>query len=145
MMRRVPYRTLGTRYGLSKSAINRHLQSHVSTALRRLEVEMIRSVDVGGPVIEQMRGLNQSALRILGEAEAASDRPTALHAIRECRRNLELIAKLTGELDPRAAGETPGAQLQVTINYVDKAVMTGAAPSPLPEGRRLTDRPAEVR
>ena len=60
-----------------------------------------------------MRSLNGRALRILADAEVAQDRATALHAIRECRRNLELIARLTGELDPRAAGETPGSTLQV--------------------------------
>jgi hypothetical protein len=67
-----------------------------------------------------MRKLNTRALRILQDAEKTKDPAMALSAIRECRRNLELIAKLTGELDPRAAGETPGGSLQVTINYVQK-------------------------
>ena len=42
-------------------------------------------------------------MRILTSAEDAKDHTVALHAVRECWRNLELIAKLTGELDPRAA------------------------------------------
>jgi hypothetical protein len=40
-----------------------------------------------------------------------------------------LIAKLTGELNPRAAGETPGAPLTVVIQYVDKQLaVTADAP-----------------
>ena len=41
----------------------------------------------------------------------------ALHAVRECRRNLELIAKLTGELDPHVAGEGGGQGLVVNVVY----------------------------
>jgi hypothetical protein len=137
LMRRASYRTLQAKYGISKSSIERHVGNHVSAALRRLQSEMTVAAEVGGPVLEQMRGLNARALRILGDAEAAQDRPTALHAIRECRRNLDLIARLTGELDPRAASETPGAPLHVTINYVDKAIMAAPAPTPLPEAARL--------
>jgi hypothetical protein len=89
----------------------------------------------------EMRKLNTRALRILAEVEGTKDHATALTAIRECRRNLELIAKLTGELDPRAAGETPGGSLQVTVIYAAKAAMVVCdtpAPLPaLPEARQL--------
>jgi len=79
-------------------------------------------------------------LRILQNAEETQDHATALTAIRECRRNLELIAKLTGELDPRSAGETSGGSLQVTVVYADRAavlVRDSPAPPALPEGRQL--------
>jgi hypothetical protein len=89
---------------------------------------------IAAPVLEEMRKLNFRALRILYSAEATRDHTTALHAIRECRRNLELIAKLTGELDPRAAGEIPGAPLTVIVQYVEKqAIVAGARPQ-LTEG-----------
>jgi len=55
-----------------------------------------------------MRKLNTRSLKILKAAEEAKDHTVALHAVRECRRNLELIAKLTGELDPQAAGKAGG-------------------------------------
>jgi hypothetical protein len=57
-----------------------------------------------------------------------------LQAIRECRRNLELIARLTGELDPRAAGETPGAPLNITVVYAEKAALVPGGTQALPEG-----------
>jgi hypothetical protein len=121
---RVPLRTIEGRYSVSRSALDRHVQ-HVPKAVQLVA----DAAAIAAPVLGEMRKLNARALRILGDAEAAKDRPTALHAIRECRRNLELIAKLTGELDPRAAGETPGAPLHVTINYVDKQLtVAGDAP-----------------
>ena len=66
-------------------------------------------------------------MRILTSAEDAKDHTVALHAVRECWRNLELIAKLTGELDPRAAGETGGA-LNVTVVYAEKAAVQVSPP-----------------
>lgn len=132
LMRRTPYRVMQSRYKVSKSAIDRHVSGHVSKALRQLAaaegMTLADAAAIAEPVLGEMRKLNARALRILNDAEAAKDRPTALHAIRECRRNLELIAKLTGELDPRAAGETPGAPLHVTINYVDRQLTIGDAP-----------------
>jgi hypothetical protein len=132
-MRRTPYRVMQSRYKVSKSAIDRHVSGHVSKALRQLAaaegMTLADAAAIAEPVLGEMRKLNARALRILNDAEAAKDRPTALHAIRECRRNLELIAKLTGELDPRAAGETPGAPLTVVIQYVDKQLaVTADAP-----------------
>jgi hypothetical protein len=49
------------------------------------------------PTLLEMRRLNQRSLRILAIAEESKDHDVALRAISECRRNLELISKLTGE------------------------------------------------
>ena len=70
------------------------------------------------PTLLEMRRLNQPSLRILAIAEASKDHDVALRAICECRRNLELISRLTGELDPHAAGEAAGQGLIVQVNYV---------------------------
>ncbi len=134
LMARKSYRTIQSRYSVSKSALDRHIGNHVSLALRKLaEAETMSVSDAAGiaqPVLAEMRKLNARAMRILGDAEAAQDHAIALHAIRECRRNLELIAKLTGELDPRMAGEGAGGPLHVTIQYVDKQLAVSAAPPP---------------
>jgi hypothetical protein len=138
-MARTPYRTIERRYSVSRSAIDRHVNQHVSKAFRQLAAaeKLTDAATVAEPVLSQMRDLNARALRILFDAEGAQDRPTALHAIRECRRNLELIAKLTGELDPRAAGETAGSPVTVTIQYVDRQMVVNGTPAPtaLPEAQ----------
>ena len=147
LMARVPYRTIERRYSVSRSAIDRHVTQHVSKALRQLAAaeKLADAATVAEPVLGEMRKLNSRALRILADAETSADRTTALHAIRECRRNLELIAKLTGELDPRAAGETPGGSLTVVVQYVDKAVLVRGDPAPatLPEAGRLNGAPPD--
>lgn len=123
LMRRTPYRTIQKQYGVSKSAIDRHVTQHVSKAFRQLATaeKLTDAAIIIEPVLGEMRKLNARALRILADAEAAKDRPTSLHAIRECRRNLELIARLTGELDPRSAGETPGGAVSINIVYAVQA------------------------
>jgi hypothetical protein len=49
-------------------------------------------------LLEQVKSLQARALTILDKAEASGDLRTALSAIREARGNLELLAKLLGEL-----------------------------------------------
>ena len=45
----------------------------------------------------------------------------------------ELIAKLTGELNPLVAGEETGGALNVTVVYAEKAAVVLNAPKSLPE------------
>ena len=97
------------------------LRELAAAELARAEKSLTEAATIAAPVLGEMRKLNARALHILADAEAAKDRPTALHAIRECRRNLELISRLTGELDPRAAGETPGGPINITVVYAPRA------------------------
>lgn len=137
LMSRVPYRVIEKRYELSKSAIDRHVSRHVSKALRKLttsEMTLSAAAAIAEPVLPQMRKLNARSLAILGQAENAKDRHTALQAVRECRRNLELIARLTGELDTRTLGEGAGAPLNITVSYVNVAARSSKE-APLLEAR----------
>jgi hypothetical protein len=116
--------------------LDRHISGHVTKAIRTLaakEMCLAEAAAVAEPVLSSMRKLNLRSLRILGEAEAAQDRTTALHAIRECRRNLELIAKLTGELDLCAMGEAAAGPITVVVQYVDKAALVVAESASGPE------------
>jgi hypothetical protein len=60
--------------------------------------EEIAQADV---LLDQMQDLQARTLAILEAAEATKQHRTALSAIREARSNLELLAKLLGELDER--------------------------------------------
>jgi hypothetical protein len=68
------------------------------------------------PTLRAVRRLNARAVKILEQAEQSGDHATALNAIREVRRGLELVARLTGELDPRSS---ESGNLQVIIQYAD--------------------------
>jgi hypothetical protein len=136
VMRRVPYREIAERYGLDKSSLTRHLRHHVSPALRKLasnEMTLVEAGAIAEPVLLEMRKLYRRCLGMLDKAEEAKDYATALHAVRECRRNLELIAKLTGELNPVAPGEEAGGALNVTVVYADKAAIVASGSKALPE------------
>jgi len=65
-----------------------------------------RDIDAGENLLEQARGLHARALGILERAEAAGQLETALKAIREVRGILELLGKLSGQIEERGAGKT---------------------------------------
>jgi hypothetical protein len=69
-----------------------------------------------------VRDLQVRTFAILEAAEASEQHRTALSAIREARGNLELLAKLLGELDER-----PLVNLHVSPEWVElRAVIVGA-------------------
>jgi hypothetical protein len=73
-------------------------------------------------LLDQVRELQDKALGILDKAEKAGELRTALSAIREARGNLELLAKLLGELDER-----PVVNLTVSPEWLElRAVIVGA-------------------
>lgn len=57
-------------------------------------------------LISQIRELQARTLRILRRAEAAGRTDTALKVMREVRCNMELLARLTGQLDRSQPGIT---------------------------------------
>ena len=83
--------------GLTKSAVARHAAEHLREALAKAEgaKEPARADDL----LPEMRTLQRVTLGILAKAAAADDLRTALGAIREARGNLELLAKLAGQLE----------------------------------------------
>jgi hypothetical protein len=73
-------------------------------------------------LLEQVRGLQSRAYGILDKAEGTGELRTALGAIREARGNLELLAKLLGELDER-----PTVNITVSPEWLElRTVIVGA-------------------
>ena len=69
-----------------------------------------------------MRSLQARTLAILEAAEETSEHRIALSAIREARSNLELLAKLLGELDDR-----PQVNILISPEWLElRAVIVGA-------------------
>jgi hypothetical protein len=88
-------RAVTRQYGLSKDAVRRHT-AHIPELLVKASQAM--EIAEADGLIDQMRDLQQHALGILEKAEEAEDLRTALGAISQARGNLELLAKLQGEL-----------------------------------------------
>jgi hypothetical protein len=87
------YRTVGER------AVRRHRSNHLPAKL--VMAEKAAEVAEADTLLEQVKDLQGHAYSILDRAEEAGELRTALSAIREARGNLELLAKLLGELDER--------------------------------------------
>jgi len=92
-----PFNEIVTVYtDLTKMALSRHKQNHIPEILTRArEAQEVAQAD---DLLSQVQFLQNKALSILKQAEAAGELRTALQAIREARGNLELLAKLLGEL-----------------------------------------------
>ncbi len=86
-------------FGVSESAIRRHKGNHLPAKL--VLAEKAAEVAEAGDLLGQVQDLQARTLAILEAAEASREHRTALGAIREARSNLELLAKLLGELDDR--------------------------------------------
>ena len=81
-------------------------------------------------LLRQMQDLQQRTLAILEGAEETKQHRTALSAIREARSNLELLAKLLGELDER-----PVTNVLVSAEWVSVRTAMMEALGPYPQAR----------
>jgi hypothetical protein len=114
------YRTVGER------AVRRHRSNHLPAKLVMAEkaAEMAEADDL----LDQVGDLQRRALAILDRAEEVGELRTALSAIREARGNLELLAKLLGELDER-----PVVNLNVSPEWLELRAVIVTALQPHPE------------
>ncbi len=93
----VPSRNIAERYGTSVASLHRHKAEHLPGKL----VKAREALDVAeaDDLLGQVRDIHARTLAILEAVEATGEHRIALAAIREARSNLELLAKLIGELD----------------------------------------------
>ena len=113
-------RSVASLYDVSEAAVRRHKSNHLPAKL--VMAEKASEVAEAHNLLDQVQDLQQSTLDILAEAEQSKQYRTALSAIREARGNLELLAKLLGELDER-----PVVNLQISPEWLElRAVIVGA-------------------
>jgi hypothetical protein len=92
-------RSLASLYDVSEAAVRRHKANHLPARL--VMAQAAEEVAQADDLLDQMQDLQARTLAILEAAESTNQHRTALSAIREARSNLELLAKLLGELDER--------------------------------------------
>jgi hypothetical protein len=93
------YRSIARRFGASGSAMYRHQHEHLPKALSKAK-EAAQEVEAG-TLFERLRTLNRETQHILREAREAGNHAIALGAISRAEKQLELEARLLGELDDR--------------------------------------------
>ena len=94
----MPIRSIAFQIGVSHTAIQRH-KAHVSEAIGKSQEarEEAQALDV----VKQLKAINAAALAILADARTTGDADTQLKAIDRIQRQIELQAKLLGDLDER--------------------------------------------
>ena len=123
-----PRTALASRHGLSEPAVRRHEDTHLPERLSKAaEAAEIAEAD---DLLGQVRTLQHRALGILDQAEDAGDLRTALGAIREARGNLELLAKLLGELN-----EGTTVNVLVSPEWLQVRTIILQALDPFPDAR----------
>jgi hypothetical protein len=119
---------LAALYRVSDDSLGRHKANHLPTTLAKAqEAEEVAQAD---DLLDQVRDLQERALAILDKADEAGELRTALSAIREARGNLELLAKLLGELDDR-----PQLNILVSPEWLELRTVIVGALEPYSEAR----------
>jgi hypothetical protein len=89
-------RTIGARYGMSHTAVRRHKRDHISAAL-----VAVAAAERDTSALARVEHLIERMEAQLDAAEASGQAGLALSAGAQIRANIELLAKLTHELDTR--------------------------------------------
>jgi hypothetical protein len=89
-------RDIAGRIPIAKSALHRHNKLHLpATLVKAQECEQVARAD---GLLEQLIELTNEARSLKQKAEAKKDYRTALAAVRELCRIVELVARINGEL-----------------------------------------------
>ena len=126
------YRSIAKRYGASASAVLRHREHLPNQLVKAREAETVTQADT---LLEQVNHLKTRALSILDTAENSGDLRTALSAIREARSTVELLAKLSGELQQEGTVNVTVSPEWLTLRAVVIAALT-----PYPDAARAVSK-----
>src|SRR5215218_7941439 len=116
-------------FGVSESAVRRHKANHLPAKL--VMAQAAEEVAQADDLLGQVQDLQARTLAILEAAEGSREHRTALAAIREARSNLELLAKLLGELDER-----PVVNLLISPEWLELRAVIITALEPHPQALR---------
>jgi hypothetical protein len=90
-------RDIASRYRVGKDALARHRDNHLAARLAR---SIARREDMDAArLTDWLVGLNDQTLAIMMRAQQEDDLATALKAVAEVRKNMELLGRLGGFLE----------------------------------------------
>ncbi len=136
LVHRDAYRHIASRYEVSTGALQRHAREHLPELLVRAKDAV--EVAEADSLLDRVESLYKRTEAILGVAESNSEWGTALQAIRECRGNLELLGRVTKELQ-----DAPTLHLHLNPEWLElRAVIVGAL-EPYSEARGAVLRALE--
>jgi hypothetical protein len=127
-----------TYFGSAKAedALSRHKAEHLpATVAKAAAVQQVDdargAVDAGLDVVSQLRAINGVTLAVLKEARERHDGELALKAVDRVQRQIELQAKLLGDLDER-----PQVNILVAPEWIELRTVLLKALQSHPEARQ---------
>ena len=121
-------RELSALYRVSEDALSRHKRDHLPATVAKAQEQ--EDVAHALDVVKQLKAINGASLRVLQEARDARDGDLALKAVDRIHRQIELQAKLLGELDDR-----PVVNVLVSAEWVALRSRLMVALAPYPDAR----------
>jgi hypothetical protein len=91
------FRYVSKRFGVSAAALHRHKSEHLPAAMVKAR-EAAESTQADS-LLDRLVDLNRTTMAILSEARQGNDNELALKAIQRAEKQLELQARLLGELN----------------------------------------------
>src|SRR5215211_1711039 len=128
LVQRDAYRTIADRHSLSQTALKRHAKEHLPELL--VKAKDAAEIAEADSLLERVEGLYKRTEAILEAAEDGGEWGMALAAIRECRGNLELLGRVTKELE-----SAPTFNLHLNPQWLELRATIVAALEPHPEAR----------
>ena len=121
-------RKIGADFEVSRDAVSRHSANHLSPALRKA---MSRR-ESGGPTkaLDRLEALYSRGEAILDQSDADGKPVISLAAMKELRATLEVIARITGELDDRPSVQILNVASNPEWVALRTALMAALAPHP---------------
>ena len=131
------FSAIARKFNADRGALKRHIPHIVQKLTKAKEIKEVAQAD---SLLGQVKSLSARALSILSQAEGAGDLRTACAAIREVRGTMELLAKISGELNER-----PQINILMSPEWVTVRTVILQTLEPYPEARvQLVDALAKV-
>jgi hypothetical protein len=120
LVQRDPYRNIAKQYGVSVGALSRHTQEHLPKLLVKAKDAL--EVAEADSLLDRIEALQSKTLATLEAVEEEGNYSVVLAAVREVRANLELIGRVTRELEA-----APTLNIHLNSEWLElRAVIVGA-------------------
>jgi hypothetical protein len=123
-----PYRDIALQHRVGVLSVQRHASDHVKQQIA--QAQEARDEAQALDVVRQLKAINGASIAILAAARRTGKHETALRAIDRIQRQLELQAKLLGDLDER-----PVVNVMLSPEWLHVRAAMLAALAPHPEAR----------
>jgi hypothetical protein len=135
VLKRTANRRVAAQHGLTEQSIRRH-REHIPEMLARSS--LAEEVAEADSLLERLEDLHRRTEAILARVEETDNYGASLGAIREMRRNLELIGEVTKELD-----RTPTINLHLNPQWLELRAVIVTALEPYTDARGAVLRAIE--